>query len=67
MLSKPYKCRSCKIVLGESDGQILTVGPIVLLFTTTFRCQSCGGMCVWRPATNNEANDESKPAGSRDE
>jgi hypothetical protein len=55
---KPFRCRSCKAELGQSNGQMLIVGPVVLLFKTTFRCRNCGGMCQWRPvATQAECED----------
>ena len=47
---KTFHCRVCKGEIGRTNGAELLIGEAVaVVFKTTFRCQRCGSMVVWRP------------------
>lgn len=42
-----FMCKTCGQPLGESDGESLIVGAVVMRRTVTLGCRCCGRELVW--------------------
>lgn len=42
-----FTCKACGQPLGESDGESLIVGAVVMRRTVTLGCRCCGRELVW--------------------
>lgn len=42
-----FTCKACGQSLGESDGESLIVGAVVMRRTVTLGCRCCGRELVW--------------------
>lgn len=47
-----FTCKACGQPLGESDGESLIVGAVVMRRTVTLGCRCCGRELVWSKPRN---------------
>ena len=53
---KPFRCPTCRAILGETNGTSLRVGGCAFPFVVTFSCLGCGTRVVWRPVNDKNGN-----------
>jgi len=46
---KPFRCRSCQTIFGETDGHRLYIGMAIFTIQTIMVCSVCGATGKWRP------------------